>query len=148
MKFFTMEWWLSCQRPGPRRDAAGEWRRYFEQIRPRLPASVMTLVETNLHDASLRDLHISVADAKVVMLFDGIAWDENVSRRRLTFTGTSAMQFSVDSKNGLDPLAGFGDFGYWEIDVCDEGFEYRGLFSNGIELLLRFQDVAIEDYAK
>ena len=50
-----------------------------------------------------------------------------------------------DPSVGLGGPHGFGDLGYDEIDVGEDGpFEHRLLFSSGIELAVRFADLIIE----
>ncbi|HEY3243623.1 MAG TPA: DUF4085 family protein [Phycisphaerae bacterium] len=145
MKHYTLDWWISCQSPGPREDAAARCQEYVESIRNHLPTSVIALWETNLHDGELRHLQVMPIKREVLFVFD-VPWERGRTvRRRLTFTGVSELRFTSDPERALAGPHGFGDFGYWEVDLCDGGYEYRGIFSSGIEMFIRFTNVETEE---
>lgn len=49
-----------------------------------------------------------------------------------------------DPDKGLPGPNGFGDIGVDEIEVFEDSFEHRILFSNGIELHIRFKEFSLQ----
>ena len=45
----------------------------------------------------------------------------------------------------LISASAIGDLGYWEVDVAAGGFEYRAVFSSGVEMMVGFGNVLIEE---
>ena len=57
----------------------------------------------------------------------------------LTYHGVVSFCSTDEPDDGLPGSLGYGDLGYDEIDLTDDGFlEYRMLFSSGIELQVVF----------
>lgn len=140
MRFFTREWW--CGIPGVDlvSDRARMYRSYLATIRDRLPAGLLALQESvSLHDGRLRELDLSPSHATLILRVDG---DDGAGGRRrftLRYSGLRSFQSIADPAIGLCGPHGYGDWGYDEADVMEEGrFEHRILFSSGIEFIVQF----------
>jgi hypothetical protein len=61
------------------------------------------------------------------------------------YSGVEHFESEADPKVGLRGPSGYGDLGYYEIDVLPEGrFEHRLLFSTGIELRVIFRGFGLQ----
>jgi hypothetical protein len=148
MKYMTLEWWGACGQPGRDVEACeAEPRRYMawlETVRDRLPVDMTDPPDgLDWHDAHLRSLRVDLANQVCEMILD--AWGPDWREQRklsVVFRGVSEVISHGDPECGLLGPYGWGDLGYVEFDVTkDERREWRGVFSNGIELLIRFESV-------
>lgn len=135
MKFFTSEWWSGCQR-GDAGDAIAAFRTHLEAVRDRLTPELLALQERlSLHDANLIALRVTPETRTAVlrlMLADG-------QELELRYCGLSGFDSVQTPDTALGGPGGYGDLGYDEVDVLDDGsFEHRMLFSSSIELRFRF----------
>jgi hypothetical protein len=154
MKFFTMNWWLSCQKPEPQRrtpDAAcgadaicspdEAYQRHLAGIRDRFPPQLVDLNERCvLREGVLREVASQSGNNALTLsatVDDGSGWESEVE---LCYQNVSS--FRVLPWDGECPLrmAGFGDVGYDELDVTRGGLlVHRLLFRSGIEFEITFQ---------
>jgi hypothetical protein len=135
LKFFTSEWWAGCQ-SGDGGDAITAFEAHSKAIRDRLTPELLALQErVSLHDASLFSLSVMPEKQMAVLtlkLADG-------SDLELRYAGLTAFESVQTPDQALGGPGGFGDLGYDEIDVLDDGaFEHRMLFSSSVELRFRF----------
>jgi hypothetical protein len=154
MKFFTMNWWLSCQKPAPQHGKPGEesgadairspdesYRRHLAAIRDRFPAPLVDLNERCvLREGVLREVSSQSGNNALTLsatVDDGSGWESEVE---LCYQNVAS--FRVLPWDGECPLrtAGFGDMGYDELDVGGDGLlVHRLLFRSGIEFEVTFQ---------
>lgn len=142
MKFFTSEWWSGCQRGNNGGDAFAACRAHVDAIRERLTPELLALQERlSLHDANLIALRITPETRTGVIrliLADG-------RELELRYSGLSAFESVQTADNALEGRGGFGDLGYDEVDVLDDGsFEHRMLFSSSIEMRFRFSALKLQ----
>src|SRR5262249_14988882 len=140
VRFFTMEWWCEVQSGKTARDPHTEYRSHFESIRNRLAVTLQTFVDgVSLHDGELRELVLSPPACALVLLIDA---DDGLGGRRefrLCYGRVSLLRNTAASNLGFRGRTGFGDWGYDEVDVTDDGdFEHRILFASGIEITIQF----------
>ena len=114
------------------------YRRYVKSVRKSLPADLWRFYwNMDIHDAHLRRLRLVGNTLELRLDGDPLA---TVRRKfRLTYQGVSSLLSTGNPKQGLAGPYGYGDLGYYEIEVIgDRLYEHRFLFSSGIELQIRF----------
>jgi hypothetical protein len=150
MKYFTLKWWGG--KTGNVMAVNAEYCHYMDSVRKVLPKDLWELYwKVSLHDARLRRLQF--ADGMLELKLDGERKDKGrlrpgLRRFRLCYQGVSAITSLADPRKGLPGPFGYGDLGYHEIEIIEEGlYEHRILFSSGIELQMRFSGfvLAYED---
>lgn len=147
MKYYTPAWWAS---EVPDTDAAPlEYRRYIDSIRPQLPSGVRSLLdEVTLHDSQVRRLAVDVPSQTATLILNGYVdpWNPpGTARRRFTlvYKGVTAID-STNEGGGVSEHLDNSDLGYDEIELLAGGtIEHRMLFASGIELVIRFGDLAL-----
>jgi hypothetical protein len=137
MRFFTMEWWRAVQ-SGSNDNPSDAYERHLALLRP-LPAAVAAMDQVpSLHDARFNGLD-HVRDSVVVRLD---RWGERGGwvAIQLRYGGVEQLIVSSEPDGGLPGPNGFGDLGYYELDLATPDlYEHRLLFSSGIELAIRFR---------
>ncbi len=144
MRFFTMAWWMGDMGDDDADHVLPSYQAHYERIRDRLPGALRDMEGVAaLHDSRLLRLAVDIeaATAKLtIVTYDGD------HRWTLTYIGLVGMQSTADPEKRLGGPGGYGDLGYDEVDVGEDGlFEHRLLFSTGIELGFRFRDFAFEE---
>ena len=138
-----MRWWRGEVHIDPRDPYAA----HVASIRHLVPAELLRLDESQfdvLHDAKLRELHIDAPGAELKLVLDGDDGRGGFQRLRLTYRNVSSLKSVADPDIGLPGPHGYGDLGYSEIDVMDDGgLEHRLRFSSGIELHIRFANFSL-----
>lgn len=136
MRFFTMAWWLGLQAQETP-DPAIAYAAHLATIRDRLPPDLIATEEwVSLHDTRLRELRLLLTEGTLTLGLDSHAGDERIT---ITYSGVERYESIADPEVGLGGPAGYGDLGYWEVDVLPDGaLEHRMLFSSGIELWVTF----------
>lgn len=151
MRFFTMAWWCGCQ-TGYAGDAFADYAAHLAAIRNRLPADLLALQESvSLHDGRLRELDYSPATGAIRMLIDGDDGAGGLRRLNLSYRDVTFFRSFADPDEGLPGPQGFGDLGYDEVDVAENGeIVHRILFSSGIEFVVQFTgfELAWQDVAE
>lgn len=137
MRFFTMDWWCGVE-SDDLDDPLPKYQEHLVSIRDQLPVDLLATQETvSLHDSRLRELRLAVADGSLVLELESYSGDQ---RFTLTYSGVERFESSADPRVGLPGPAGYGDFGYCEVDMLPTGaIEHRILFSTGIELVITFR---------
>jgi hypothetical protein len=146
MNFFTIEWWQGAMEDDETEAVYPRYQQRLDAIRDRLPLAFRQLAEgippIHLHDARLLDLHVDLQAARATLSFMEYGMDKGFA---LIYDGLLDVRATGNPKMGLDGPYGFGDLGYDEKDALEDGsLEHRLLFSNGIELDLRFTGFAVE----
>ena len=146
MQFFTMAWWHDCQ-TGDAANPFPDYARQLETIRDRLTPDLQVIAEsTSLHDSQLR--HIRALPAERTLTLELNRSDDH-ERLILHFSEVENFESTADPKTGFAAPAGFGDLGYCELDGLPNGaFEYRMLFSSGIEMAVQFRAFRLERVAR
>jgi hypothetical protein len=135
MKFFTIEWWGGEDDS----DQSQAYAEHLHHVEPRLSPNVRRLASASFHDAALRELRVDPSSRELTMRLD--LSDGSVAN--LTYHDLQVFVSTGSPDSGLASPGGFGDFGYDEVDVVDDGaFVHRILFSNGIEFEIVFRDVS------
>ena len=131
MKYFTLVWWSNYDDGEAFRDSEAR----MKEILPKLPEQLQRFHrEASLHDARLRLQHLDVATQILRLNLEN--YEGNVE---LIYGGERTIQSTADPDQGLAGPHGYGDLGYDEIDLIEDGlFEHRMLFSSGIELQVQF----------
>lgn len=145
MKFFTMQWWTGCQDLSfaPARNAADQYQDHLTRIRDRLSQEALRIVEElPLHDSRLRLLEIDMCKAVLLMELDAVDSSGQPIKVTLTYEELTSVRSIVREEESLSGPNGYGDLGYDEIDLADDRFEHRILFSTGIELDIVFGKVS------
>jgi hypothetical protein len=137
MRFFTMAWWRDVQTSSGL-NPSDAYERHLASLRP-LPPAVADLDRVpSLHDARVR--RVEHGGGSVEITLD--RWGEQGGwiPTWLSYHGVERMSLSTDPDGELPGPSGFGDLGYYEIDVAVPGlFEHRFLFSSGVEMSVRFR---------
>jgi hypothetical protein len=141
-----MAWWCGVQ-TGEGADPFAAYATHLAAIRDRLPPDLLATEESiSLHDTRLRELRLSVAQGSLSLGLDNCTGDERLT---LVYTGVERFESSADPEVGLGGPAGYGDLGYWEVDVLpDDAIEHRLLFSTGIELIVMFRGFRIHRFKR
>jgi len=149
MKYFTLRWWrktqdLNCPPQiinGPR-DA---YETYYRSIRSRLPKAVRLLEKKIfLSDATLINLFIDLHKRSLVLTVITLGGNARSHVLEIHYKGVSRFKTSAGPGKGLLGPNGYGDIGYYEIEIIDDDlFEQRVLFSSGIEFSFRFENVEL-----
>lgn len=110
-------------------------------IRDRLTPELLALQErVSLHDSNLLALSVAPSEQLAVLtlkLTDG-------SQLELRYAGLIAFESVQTPDQALGGPGGYGDLGYDEIEVFEDGaFEHRMLFSSSIELRFKFTALAL-----
>jgi hypothetical protein len=142
MRFFTMAWWCGCE-TGDAGDPSAAYSAHLAALRDHLPPDLLaTEGSVSLHDTRLRELRLLPAEGSLSMGLDSHAGDERLT---LTYTGVERFESAADPEVGLGGPAGYGDLGYWEVDMLPGGaFEHRLLFSTGIEFAVVFRGFRLQ----
>ena len=151
MKYFTLDSWIRDQEldsvdadsDHPRQ----RYKAYLENVRDRLPLDYVTMSESVcIHDATMPELKFDVsAGALTIRLNAGDVTMREGRMVELHYGRVAHFSTNSDPDKGLPGPHGFGDLGYDEIEVLDDGsYEHRLLFSSGIELIVRFGDFRLE----
>lgn len=142
MRFLTLAWWCGSLDDAQSKRAMADFEEHRQKIRGRLPPSFWEApVELPLHDARLLNLRIDVQakNARLAFIDHG-----KTKRFTLEYRGLIGAATTADPECGLSGPHGFGDLGYTEEDIVEDGtLEHRLLFSTGIELQIRFRDFAV-----
>ena len=144
MKFFTIEWWSGIQGGDPN-TPLNAFRAHLDSIRHRLPADLLLLQDSiSLHDARLRELNLDTARETLTLNLDGDNGSGGLRRFSLTYAGVNHFATLSDPDLGLAGPNGYGDLGYDEPDVLDDGrLQHCLLFSSGIEFRIHFADFSL-----
>lgn len=139
MKYFTKEWWAGDEQNNGQ---VLNYQKYIDSIKARLPDHAMSLHEQyTLHDASFGFVASNPVAREVGLSLKG--WDRNFKERlnyELVFEQVSNLEISGETLDD-EGSAGFGDLGYYEFELISESaFEFRALFSSGMEIKINFSD--------
>ncbi|HEY1111690.1 MAG TPA: hypothetical protein VGE76_23750 [Opitutaceae bacterium] len=148
MKYFTIQWWS-----GEYEDQLAVFRAYdtyLAEIKPRLPGDLRRLTEdVSLHDSRLRRLTLLSASNELSIDLDGCGINPDQKsyhalKIRLAYGGVSSFESFADPDTGLPGPHGYGDLGYDEIELLDDGLlQHRMLFSTGIEFSVTFKSFTL-----
>src|SRR5579859_8227004 len=121
-----MAWWCGVQE-GISGDPSADYAAHLATIRDRLPADLLATEESvSLHDTRLRELRLLPAERMLHLGLETYAADERLT---LVYSAVERVESFADPEVGLRGPAGYGDLGYWEVDVLQSGaFEHRLLF--------------------
>jgi hypothetical protein len=141
LKYFTIDWWSGYQanEDVDPMEAIRAYQVHLRGIRDRLtPELIMLQEEVSLHDATLLSLEVRGGLCILrLTLGDGRGIE-------LRYGGLTSLESVQKPENSLD-IGGYGDLGYDEVDVCEDGsFEHRLLFASSIELRLRFATLDLQ----
>ncbi len=138
MRFLSMAWWSG----DTEEDRSAQYRQHFASIRHRLPPQLIHLEESvALHDSRLRELTLDVSTRTLRLRVENY---EGTHTTTLVYGAVVSFDSVADPAVGLRGPHGYGDLGYDEVDVLADGvYEHRILFSTGIELVIRFGEVAV-----
>lgn len=141
MKFFTLDWWLAVQSLEDH-DPVPDFRKHLDTIRDRLPPGLLQLQESiSLHDSHLREIAWDADSNLLTIRLTGSNEQGGARSFQLTYKQVQAYRSTADPEIGLGGPHGYGDLGYDEADITDDGlFEHRLLFSSGIEIQIHFRD--------
>lgn len=144
LRFFTIDWWAGYQSNDSvdPMDAVHAYQAHLRGIRDRLTPELIALQESiSLHDATLLALDVRGPIAVIrLKLCDGAGME-------LRYSGLTSLESVQKPECSLD-RGGYGDLGYDEVDVFDDGtFEHRLLFASSIELRLRFAALELKPTA-
>lgn len=121
-------------------DRLKAYNAYIEEIRPGLPASVLALLGSSVHDGAV--VEWTAADDVFELTFVADNAVENLSRITLRFSGASAVANDTDDVATLRLLDGSTELLSYEFDVLDDGrFRYQILVAPTGELAITFTDV-------
>jgi hypothetical protein len=146
MRFFTLAWWCGTQDCNFADDPVEAYRAHLSTIRDRLPTALLALQESvSLHDGRLRSLDLSPSEGALKLVVDGDDGRGGLRRFTLRYGSVTHFGSTADPAIGLGGPHGYGDWGYDEADVNENGgFEHRILFSSGIEFVVRFTTFVLE----
>lgn len=132
-----MAWW-SGEQTDWGGDPSTDYAAHLSAIRYLLPADLLATEDSvSLHDARLRELYLLANEGSLLLCLENYAGDERLT---LSYSGVERFESAADPEIGLLGPSGYGDLGYYEIDVLPGGtFEHRLLFSSGIELTVVFR---------
>lgn len=142
VKYLTYDWWLKGQEESP----LLQYVRHLKQIRDRLPPDLRRLAEDArmpLHDGHLRELRLVASTRELQIVIDGDDGAGGACEFRLIYAGVRSLA-AFGAEAGMPSPGGFGDLGYCEVDLVDDAYEHRMLFSTGIELHVVFEDFRLE----
>src|SRR5688572_7244909 len=151
LKYFTLDQWIRDQEldkeDGGPDDALQRYKAYLESVADRLPPDYVTMRETIcIHDATMSELKMDVSAGLLTIRLN--AGDVTMREGRMVelhYGYVAYFSSNSDPDKGLPGPHGFGDLGYDEIEVLEDGsYEHRLLFSSGIELVVRFRDFKLD----
>lgn len=152
IRFFTIQWWCGIQGGDFHVDPADSYRSHLATIRDRLPEGLLALQESvSLHDGRLRELQHAPSNATLRLLIDGDDSNGGLRRFTLYYRDVTLFRSIADPCLGLPGPCGYGDLGYDEADMDDNGeLIHRILFSSGIEFHVQFKgfELAWRDIAE
>jgi len=153
MKFLNIDHWLADQKRKDAKEesptvlALKEYQKYFEEIKEKIPHAYLKLVrEIFLHDANLREIKFNASSSSLQLVLDA----SDITRREpkkimLKYNQVKSFSSFSDPTKYLPGPGGYGDLGYEEFDVIEEGlFSHAMLFSSGIELIVAFRKFDFE----
>lgn len=134
-----MAWWGGIQpdadSPYDGMEPFQAYQTYLDTFIDRLPPGLLAVNQTvPLHDAKLRSLSLTPATNTLLIEFENYYDAAGARRFFLRYEDVSAFESYADPDVGLGGPHGYGDLGYDELDITDEGQAvHRLLFSSGIE---------------
>jgi hypothetical protein len=103
-------------------------------------------------DGALTQVALDFASSRLRLEFgaaeikDGsLGWKIISYRAALTYVGIRSLLSGSEPGYGLPGPAGYGQMGFDEFEVLDDGlFQHSLLFSSGIEIAVTFTDITVE----
>jgi len=129
-----MDWWTGIQKLDIK-DSSYEYQVHLDAIRENIPKDLLMMQEAMpLHDARLREMDYTVTSKALNIRLDGDDGKGGLRQYYLRYSNVVSFYTSANPGKGLPGPHGYGDWGYDEVDVADDGrTEHRILFSSGIE---------------
>lgn len=138
MKHFTFKWWSGeCPDDG----VADAYWQYIESVKARFPSLVQSFItEHTLHDSRLLSLEVNTEQKELQIRLNGFNMSfNNQLAFALRYKGLRRFLSLGNTGYPLGGPGGFGDLGYDEFEILDNGFfVHRLLFSTGIEIQIEF----------
>jgi hypothetical protein len=144
MKYFTFELWRGMQTGASADDAPERYAQFVASIYDRLPPDVLRLEQdVSLHDGRIQLLRLDVVGQTLDIYIDGYRDLNAPCALHLHYRGVSIFETTNVADESLSGPSGYGDLGYWEVDIDPGGFEHRFLFSTGIEMRIVFRSLSL-----
>jgi len=157
MKYFTIGVWAG---EGDFAEAHSIYHAYIVSVADLLPEGARTLISGGgslcFADARLRHLDVDIPAGTVSLRFTADvkdaeqlderngAWKIIAHRLDLRYRSVVRLESTGDPRTGLPGPNGYGDFGFDEFEIREDGHVvHRLLFSNGIELHIAFKEMDI-----
>jgi len=144
-----MSWWrrtqnLDCN-PRIVHKPRDSYNVYYRSIRQRLPKAIKLLEEKiYLSDANLLKMLIGIDSKQVLLRVITLGGNAPSRVLEVCYRGVSRFKPIAVRGKALPGPSGFGDLGYYEIELLDGGFwEHRLLFSSGLELSIIFNEIEL-----
>jgi len=144
MKYFTLDWWNGVQEFENAKDPHSAYEKYFESVKADLPVSFRQLhAGSLLHDGDLVMLKYCGVDGLLDMKINNDDGKGNLREVLLNYCGVTLFESCSIQEKGLPGPLGYGDFGFDEVEILENCFEHRMIFSSGIEINIRFDDMKL-----
>ncbi len=149
MKYFSIKCWSKWDEADPIGKA---YKQYIQSIRAELPSDLQLLTgaggDISLNDGTIRKYFVSLPQACVDVEMDCDYEDPNGAFGErmvsLHYKAVEAFSSSVDPDSGRPLFGAYGDHGFDEIELVENGlYEHRMLFDGGIEIAIRFRDFSL-----
>jgi len=117
-----------------------------KQIEARLTRELLYLErEISLHDGTVRRLEVALGAAKLSIELSADDGKGGLLNVRLLYGKVVSFEaVAPEDYCRCGPMVGFGHLGYCEVDIVDDAFEHRFLFSTGIEFRIVFGEFRLE----
>lgn len=96
-----------------------------------------------MHDAKFRGLRTDSGAQRIDLSLNLCLRDGGVEAVVIRFGGVSTLRMLTTDQPPMLGEGPFGDLGYHEIDVIQDRFEFRALFSSGAEVHIEFAEVEV-----
>jgi Protein of unknown function (DUF4085) len=144
MKYFTLDWWNGIQEIHHEQDPLDTYEEYFQSIKANLPSAFLKLHdEIYLHDGNVTQLKYVGANGELYINLNNGDGNGNLQEITLFYSGVTLFESNAKQDKGLPGPLGYGDLGYDEVEILENGLEHRILFSSGIEFRIQFKNMEL-----
>lgn len=120
------------------------YEEYFQSIKENIPVGFQKLHdEIYLHDGNVTNLKYAGNVGELSIKLNNDDGKGNLREIALSYSGVTLFESVANQEKGLPGPLGYGDLGYDEVELLENGFEHRILFSSGIEFKINFTNMEL-----
>ena len=144
MKYLTLDWWMGNSEE---ESVLDKYHEDFENVKKQLSKSILEFADSvDLHDGNIFRTYLRSGEIRLYIscfIYDEKGVGVGRSYYEVIYGGVEEAKFISDPEKGLPGPFGFGDMGYDEWEIKENGkFCHSILCSSGIEIKIIFESFA------